>query len=81
VDGVLARVERCRREGWAGSDGELELGVRSMAVPAYNRAGEAIGALSISVRAERMTMIEFRDTMLPMLLRARDTLRERLFRE
>lgn len=81
VEGVLARVEHCRREGWAGSDGELELGVRSLAVPAYSRAGDAIGALSISVRSERMTMTEFRDAMLPMLLRARDTLRERLYRE
>lgn len=81
VEGVLARVERCRREGWAGSDGELELGVRSLAVPAYDRAGEPVGALSISVRAERMTLTEFREAMLPMLLRARDTLRERLFRE
>jgi IclR family pca regulon transcriptional regulator len=81
VEGVLAQVARCRREGWAGSDGELELGVRSMAVPAYDREGHTVGALSISVRAERMTMTEFRDSLLPVLLRGRDALRERLLRE
>jgi IclR family pca regulon transcriptional regulator len=81
VEGVLAHVERCRREGWARSDEELELGVRSMAVPAYDRDGQVVGGLSMSVRAERMTMAEFRDSLLPVLLRGRDALRERLLRE
>jgi IclR family pca regulon transcriptional regulator len=81
ADAVLERLERCRREGWAGADGELELGVRSMAVPAFDREGSTVAGLSISVRAERMTMAEFRDTLLPVLLKARDTLRERLVRD
>jgi IclR family pca regulon transcriptional regulator len=79
ADAVLAEVERCRRQGWAGADGELELGVRSIAVPAHDRHGAFVGGLSISVRAERMTMGEFREQMLPVLLKGRDQLAARLF--
>jgi IclR family pca regulon transcriptional regulator len=81
VRGVLECVALGRRQGWSASDGELELGVRSMAVPAFDRDGTTIGALSISVRAERMTMAEFRDAFLPVLLKARDRLAERLVKD
>ena len=79
LDAVLDKVERCRRDGWAGADGELELGVRSMAVPAFDQQGKFLVGLSISVRAERMTMTEFTHTLLPVLLKGRDTLGQRLF--
>lgn len=78
---VLQLVERCRSEGWAGNDGELEIGVRSMAVPAYDREGRPVGAMSIAVRAERMTLAELKEAFLPSLIKARDTLASRLFRE
>ena len=76
---VLTLVERCRADGYATNDGELEIGVRSMAVPVFDRAGHAVGAMSIAVRAERMTMVEFREAFLPSLQRARTTLATRLF--
>jgi IclR family pca regulon transcriptional regulator len=78
VDKVLALVARCREEGHAGSDGELELGVRSMAVPVYDRSGATVAAMSIAVRIERMEMAEFREAFLPALRRARNTLAARL---
>lgn len=76
---VLEMVDRCRVDGYATNDGELEIGVRSMAVPVSDRAGNAVGAMSIAVRAERMTMVEFREAFLPSLQRARTTLATRLF--
>ena len=76
---VLKLVERCRNDGYATNDGELEIGVRSMAVPVCDRAGNSVGAMSIAVRAERMTMVEFREAFLPSLQRARTTLATRLF--
>ncbi len=79
ADEVTAVVARCRAEGWAGNDGELEIGVRSMAVPVYDRDGTAVAAMSIAVRAERMTLAEFREAFLPALKKARDTLATRLF--
>ena len=81
VDAVLAELERCRERGWAAADGELELGVRSMAAPVHDRSGALVGGLSISVRAERMTMGEFREQLLPVLLKGRDQLAARLFGE
>lgn len=81
ADEVLARVRECREQGWASSDQELELGVRSMAVPVIDRDGHLVGGLSISVRAERMLFSEFRSELLPVLQRARDSLAERLVRE
>jgi IclR family pca regulon transcriptional regulator len=80
-DEVLALVARCRAEGWAGSDGELETGVRSMAVPVVDREGRTVAAMSISVRAERMTFPEFQQALLPALRKAGDSLAQRLVRE
>jgi IclR family transcriptional regulator, pca regulon regulatory protein len=77
---VTALVRLCREQGWAGNDGELELGVRSMAVPVVDRDGMTVGGLSISVRAERMSFSEFRDAFLPALMTARDNLAARLVR-
>ncbi|TFY99425.1 IclR family transcriptional regulator [Ramlibacter henchirensis] len=78
---VLALIDRGREEGWTQSDGELEIGVRSIAVPAFDREGRAVGAISMAVRAERMSMAEFREEMLPVLRKARDSLAQRLPRE
>jgi IclR family pca regulon transcriptional regulator len=78
---VLARVRQCREQGWSGNDEELEIGVRSLAVPVRDPDGKLVGGLSISVRAERMLFSEFREAFLPVLLRARDTLQGRLVRE
>jgi IclR family pca regulon transcriptional regulator len=81
ADEVLALVDRCRERGWAGNDGELELGVRSIAVPVFDREGTTVAGMSISVRAERLSMSEFREALLPSLLKARDTLATRLYPE
>jgi IclR family pca regulon transcriptional regulator len=81
ADAVLALVARCRDEGHAGSDGELELGVRSMAVPVLDRAGATVAGMSIAVRSERMEFVEFRDAFLPALRKASTTLTGRLYPE
>jgi IclR family transcriptional regulator, pca regulon regulatory protein len=75
---VAALVQECRERGWAESDGELELEVRSMAVPVFDREGRTVAAMSMAVAAERMTMAEFREALLPVLMRARDSLAARL---
>ena len=78
---VMALIERCRNEGYASNDGELELGVRSMAVPVYDREGTTVAAMSIAVRTERMGQAEFRQALLPVLCKARDALASRLYKE
>ncbi|MDB6000162.1 MAG: transcriptional regulator, IclR family [Rhizobacter sp.] len=79
ADEVLDRIARCREEGVATSDGELEFEVRSMAVPVHDRAGHTVAGMSIAMRVERMTLGELRDTFLPALQRASNTLSGRLF--
>ncbi|MBB3177943.1 IclR family transcriptional regulator C-terminal domain-containing protein [Variovorax sp. Sphag1AA] len=67
-------VARCRSTGWAECDEELELGVRSIAVPIPNASGKAVAALSLSVRAERMTMKAFEDAHLDAIQETRKQL-------
>jgi IclR family pca regulon transcriptional regulator len=76
---VTSRIDDARRLGYATSDEELETGVRSMAVPVRNRDGVVVAALSSSVRAERMSLENFRNRMLPLLLRAQEQLARTLF--
>lgn len=71
---ALESVERCRRLGWGECDEELELGVRSIAIPISNASDRTIAALSLSVRAERMTMDAFRVAHLAAIEEARDEL-------
>lgn len=74
IEAAVRSVERCRRQGWGECDEELELGVRSIAIPIPNASGRAIAALSLSVRAERMPMEAFRIAHLPAIEEARDEL-------
>lgn len=57
-------IEHCRSEGWAECNEELELGVRAIAVPIHDASGQSVAAVSLSVRAERMTMQLFQETHL-----------------
>ena len=79
ADAVLALVGRCRDDGYATNEGELEIGVRSMAVPVTDRSGQVVAAMSIAMRSDRMGMTEFKEAFLPALLRARTTLAAKLF--
>lgn len=81
LDELLALLDEYRERGWACSDEELELGVRSIAVPVIDRAGKTVAGLSISVRANRMSLSEFRAQLLPHLLKASESLSSRLTSE
>ena len=71
---AVERVESSRACGWGECDEELELGVRSIAIPITNASDRTIAALSLSVRAERMTMDAFRMAHLAAIEEARDEL-------
>lgn len=79
LDAVVAQVDAARERGYSTSDGELETDVRSMAVPVFNHAGDAIAAMSIAVRGDRASIAEMTETLLPALLRAQAQLAEKLF--
>ncbi|WP_332116805.1 IclR family transcriptional regulator [Azorhizobium caulinodans] len=63
-------VETARRQGWALVDQELELGLRSIAVPIRNRRGEVLAALNVSTHEGRTPLEAMRNRFLPVLLDA-----------
>ncbi len=70
---VLAdEVRRVREQGWSLVDGELEPGLRSIAVPLRARDGRVVAALNVSTSATRDSVEHVRDAYLPPLLRAAD---------
>lgn len=67
---VLAEIVRARTQGYALNDEELELGLRSIAVPVRNRSGAAVAAISVSVQSVRMTPQQIIEGALPLIRQA-----------
>lgn len=78
LDGLDRLLQDCRRKGYYTCDQEIELGVRSIAIPLYDKAGGIVAAMSISTRAERMTTAEMVEKLLPTMLRNQEWARSRL---
>jgi len=51
-------------------DEELEIGLRSIAVPVLDARGHVTAALNASTQASRLPLVEFRQTFLPALRKA-----------
>jgi IclR family pca regulon transcriptional regulator len=68
-------IARARANGYAMVDQELELGLRTIAVPLRNYRGDVVAAMNVSVHASRMRMDELVDKCLPGLLQAQAQLR------
>ena len=56
-----------REEGYALIDQELELGLRSMAVPVRNPAGRAVAAISVGAHVQRVSAQDMQTRFLPYL--------------
>ena len=55
------------RNGYSIVDQELELGLRSLAVPIQNPAGKIVAALNVGTHAQRVTIQELQSRFLPRL--------------
>jgi IclR family pca regulon transcriptional regulator len=75
---LRSELARVRAQGYASVDQELEIGLRTVAVPLRNYRGETVAALNVSVHASRMTMDQLVQTGLPPLLQAQAQLRQLL---
>ena len=53
-----------RRAGYAIVDQELEIGLRSIAVPARDQAGRVVAAINIGTHASRVSLAEVEKTFL-----------------
>lgn len=71
-------MAKVQERGYARVDQELEIGLRSIAVPVVGRGG-VIGAINIGTQSSRVTLAELRSRYLPVLQKAaRDFARQGL---
>jgi len=69
---VIAEVQR---EGYAVVDQELEVGLRSIAVPIRNQSGRMLAAMNVSGHASRTSVDDLRQRVLSPLLYAAEGIR------
>jgi IclR family pca regulon transcriptional regulator len=74
VDDIVAAVRAVREHGYAISDEEYEIGLRSIAVPVPNATGRAEVAMTVSVHASQMSVEQLVERLLPPLQRGAETL-------
>jgi len=75
---LRTELERVAREGFAMVDQELEEGLRSLAVPLHDAAGQVIAALNVSAHASRTSMAVLRREFVPRVRQAADVIEREL---
>ena len=73
-DALLAMLEQVGREGFCLVDQELELGLRSLAVPVCGADGRVMAAINVSTQVSRVSLGQLHDDMLPVLQEAAGSL-------
>ena len=64
---IVAEIRSVREKGYAISDEELEVGLRSLAVPVARSTGEIIAAVSVSASSARVRAIDLSKHFFPIL--------------
>jgi IclR family pca regulon transcriptional regulator len=67
---LRAALATVRAAGYAVNDEELELGLRSIAVPVRSASGKVVAALNCGAQSARVSVKQMEETFLPALLRA-----------
>jgi IclR family pca regulon transcriptional regulator len=73
-DELMAAIEDVRRLGYALVDQELEVGLRSIAVPITDTGGRVVAAVNVSVPATAVSIEHVRTSLLPSLQATRDAI-------
>lgn len=73
-DELAGLVRRAGEEGFALVDEELEIGLRSIAVPIRDRAGVIVAAVNVSTPSARHSTAAMRRDFLPLLRRAAESI-------
>ena len=79
VEGLRASLDSIRQQGWVIIDQELEIGLRSIAVPLKDSAGQVMAALNVGTHVSRVTLQALESRFLPVLLHASQELSTRLY--
>lgn len=61
-------LAKARAQGYSFVDQELELGVRAIAVPIFDRSRQVVGALNVETHSSRFTKERMLESLLPALL-------------
>jgi IclR family pca regulon transcriptional regulator len=72
---IIEEITAVRAQGYAMVDQEVELGLRSLAVPIYNTHGKVVAALNTGMAAIQAEPEEIIRNYLPMLVKVQDGLR------
>lgn len=75
---VAAELARIRLQGHAIADQEVEMGLRSIAVPLYNSRGQIVAAMNVGVAASRAEAEEMARLYLPAMIEVQAELRRLL---
>jgi len=79
AEALRQNIAEIRHQGWVIIDQELEVGLRSLAVPLKDSAGQVLAALNVGTHAGRVSRQELETRFLPVLLEASSELSTRLF--
>jgi IclR family pca regulon transcriptional regulator len=71
---LLAEIRRVRAQGYALVNQELELGLRTLAVPLRNFKGDTVAAMNVSISTDRMSVHDMLERCLPQLLKVQSEL-------
>jgi len=71
---LLEELRRARKNGYAVSDEELEIGLRTIAVPVVDSRAKVVLAMSVSLQAGRMSVAKMVREILPELRAGSQTL-------
>ena len=71
-------IARAGNDGYCIIDEEVQLGLRSIAVPVRNAKDRVVAAMSVATHFSRMSVDDLRDRVLPHLQRAADAMRAAL---
>lgn len=74
-DDVLTELDRVRTQGYALIDQEVELGLRSIAIPVFNARGAVVAALNIGAPATQERVEDLADLYLAAMLKIQAELR------
>jgi len=73
---LKATLLEVRKRGWAISDEQLSLGIRSVAAPVRDKSGTAIAAVNVTVSAAETSIATLKKKFLPLLLATAATITE-----
>jgi len=66
-DELMNVLKAVRRDGYSVVDQELEIGLRSIAVPVVDRDGRPVAAINIGTQSSRVSVAEMESRFLPPL--------------